>query len=330
MIIISDNDYEETELSETEIGTEIEVDPYYRINKDKIPLFTLFILSVIFWIFYFLNDGCHIAINDLVIFIHQTPDLLLIFYGFVVIPYIIFLIKLISIPIRFFWLSYSTIELRLAFLVFRIYLSVFSLFIVIFAFILSRRVDALVMGLSILCLITVIALNYKKDFLNIAEKKDKEREKLTQPEFSSAQEFTTTQMLMVFIFAIIFAISISNDSIKGFFSEKWEFMKGDIVLMIFFWIAVVLMGLWFVIELFVKFVVYVIHKLVEKFKTTIWILIIIIIIYFISKVIIFFVDRSMIDQPAISISTIIAIVSTMLRSSALKIYNFIKEKRSKS
>lgn len=300
---------------------------YWTPSWNDLPKILVIILTIGFIILYFNNLSFKEWVIKNIAYIHNNYDVMIFFYLVFVIPYLLFWISLITKFIKYLWISYNYLSVIIFMRKIRINISIFGFLSVFLAFSLNKNLleNWWIMIISFIALIIINYFLIKKNYYDqiVIE----EAKKISIPKNERKIELTPTQsIIMIFAFLIpflYFSIPQLQESVQGI----GILLKQDMLSLILLIISLMFSFLWF----FVAFISEAIRKFFESHKEKFifygQMLIVIMVLYVISKIIIFNLPTLLPDPYPSVLSMIISTSTGILSRYSKEIIGFIKSRK---
>lgn len=281
----------------------------------------------LFVLAYYIIDWWREIVSLNMEYIFSTADIIAVYIFCVLMPFILYWIKLIIRIIRYFWVSYDVVDVRIYTTYFRINFSIFG-FLSSFL-VLALNTPFSTWYIPITSLVIVIGANLffgKKLYENIQKEEIKKAE---MNESEKKMELTYSQGFIIIAFLVGLIFYYGTPELKESVDGVSSLISNDISLSIIFWISVALSPLWFLTS-WLSTAIY--NWLLNREDKLKWILSLILffgLIYFITKIIIFNLPM-FIDEPYPTfVSMGISLLSGVIKAKYKVVYDFIKRKRGK-
>jgi hypothetical protein len=317
-----------------------------EIDFIKIPIsYIIFVLgTVVFFLCYFMNATARFNIKGTLIvlqfrdfvdiniaYLNSAWDVLILFYAFVLIPFILQWIIIIWKIIKVLWFSYNTIYLRFYFRVVRINLSIGG---AILLFIHLQIHEHILNIWSILIVsIVLLLLNTRALGFGLVYDKIKEEEiKLTEEVMGKKTEISLTYFQMAFlvilVFCFVFYYSIPEFQAKV--DSTWFDIQSDPLVLVIFITTSLFSVLWFLCSFLISVILMLMTKYKEKLTYLVKILSFIAYIYLITKIITFNIPQFAPEPYPSILGFVISIASGLLTRYSSTIMNWKGRNRMKT
>lgn len=254
------------------------------VLKHSLMWVVLITFSILYYFIRPIWDGFYLYMKYVYEYITLNIDLLILFYGLIVLPLIGYFIWCICAIIRTIWVSYTPLKIRIYFVFAKHVICVFSVILLIIKLLSRAVITTQIWWLIVAGCLTIMVFIFFIDFSDVAE-----------------GDFRTTawDLIRNLITAIAFAVVLSlyylsplNSNIDGLITT----INGDIAFAVFFWALILLEFIGPILLAFARWVAYKLEAYREKLVWWAKIAVFILWLYFIAKMAIFMI-ASYVEEP---------------------------------
>lgn len=301
-------------------------DDYFYFDKATLFYFIFILISAFLTTAFYQID----IINEFVLsnreYIQSNLDLEILYWIVIIIPYYSIWIIIVIRIIKAFWRSYEFVKIRILIRKFRINFSIFGyLALIIFTFFNQAFFTFYTIGipLIILFLLNIFFIDYSE----VEELETKYSRENPNSRKIKNTEITYFQIISLIILGFCSIFYFGNIELFNLINSFFDRLNSDIAMCIVFWTTLACSIFWFACSFLIDAIITLFNLIKENLLSFFKILFILLLFYFLAKIIMFNLSNYLDEPYPTFISMGVSIVGILFQRNSTKIMTWFKNRR---